>query len=187
MIVDLWMQYQSFYNWKHIELACSNIWEICDTICFHLYHVIEGVLIPNEAEIKQDVSETSVHNLFIDHKAGEIICLVASVRLSVCQCSQGQRLSSICPFSTGAEWSIVVLGVVLGFAKYSKKSNETQISYTLKNIIESSSPGAFKMVVYVICCLDRLGICGRSPFYLKFYCGHKILSSRGSTSPLQIQ
>ena len=42
---------------------------------------------------------------------------------------QGQRLGSKCHFSTGAEWSIVVLG----FAKYSKKSNETQIRYTLKN------------------------------------------------------
>ncbi len=55
--------------------------------------------------------------------------------------------------------------MVLCFAKYSKKSNETQIRYTLKNIIECSSQGAFKMVVYVICCFyDRLGVCGRSHF-----------------------
>ncbi len=45
---------------------------------------------------------------------------------------QGHRFSSRCHFSTGAEWSIVVLG----FAKYSKKSGETKIRYTLKNIIE---------------------------------------------------
>ncbi len=51
--------------------------------------------------------------------------------------------------------------MVLGFAKYSKKSGETQIRYTLKNIIESQ--GAFKMVGHVIC-WDRLGVCGRSPF-----------------------
>ncbi len=34
-----------------------------------------------------------------------------------------QGLSSSCHFSTGAEWSIVVLG----FAKYSKKSKEIQV------------------------------------------------------------
>ena len=35
-------------------------------------------------------------------------------------------------FFTDAEWLILVLG----FAKYSKKSGETQIRYTLINIIE---------------------------------------------------
>ena len=56
---------------------------------------------------------------------------------------------SVCPstlsrlnrFSTGAEWSILVFG----FAKYSKRSIETQVGYTLNNIIECSSQGAFKM------------------------------------------
>ncbi len=52
-------------------------------------------------------------------------------------------------------------------AKYSKKSNETQIRYTLKNIIESSSQGAFKIVAYLICCcFDRLRHRGRSRFLL---------------------
>ncbi len=59
---------------------------------------------------------------FTDHKAGKIILLVVSVRY------HGQRLSSRCHFSTGVEWSIVVLG----FVKYNKKSYETLIRYTLK-------------------------------------------------------
>ncbi len=43
---------------------------------------------------------------------------------------------------TGVEWSILVLG----FAKYSKRSSEMQVSYTLnKNIIECASQGPFKM------------------------------------------
>ena len=41
--------------------------------------------------------------------------------------SQGQRLRSRSHFSTGVEWSIVVLG----FANYSKKSGEIQIRYTV--------------------------------------------------------
>ncbi len=73
-------------------------------------------------------------------------------------------LRSITHFSTGAEWSIVVLG----FAKYSQESNETQISCTLKNIKECSTHGEFKIVVYVICCcsgrLQPMGICGLSCF-----------------------
>ncbi len=78
---------------------------------------------------------------------------------------QGQRSRSKIRLrfhvSTGAEWSIMVLG----FDKYSKKSNETQIRYTLKNIIECSSQGAFKMVAYLICCcFDRLRHRGRSRF-----------------------
>ncbi len=44
-------------------------------------------------------------------------------------------LSHLNRFSTGAEGSILVLD----FAKYSKRSSETQVSYTLKNIIESSA------------------------------------------------
>ncbi len=51
----------------------------------------------------------------------------------------GWKRPSVC---TGAEWSILVLG----FAKYSKRSNKTKVSYTLKNIMECSSQGAFKMV-----------------------------------------
>ncbi len=39
----------------------------------------------------------------------------------------------------------LVASVCLCFAKYSKRSSETQVSYTLKNIIECSSQGAFKM------------------------------------------
>ena len=71
--------------------------------------------------------------------------------------SKAKVKSSRCHFSTGAEWS----KVVLGFAKYSKMSNETQIRYTLKKIIECASQGAFKIVVYVICwCFGRLGRLG---------------------------
>ncbi len=68
---------------------------------------------------------------------------------------QGQRLSSRCHFSTGVEWSIVVLG----FAKYSKKSNEPQVRYTLKNhhrvfISRGVKNGlAFKMVVVSTGCV----------------------------------
>ena len=36
--------------------------------------------------------------------------------------------------------------MVLDFAKYRENPNETQIRYTLENIIECSSKGAFKMV-----------------------------------------
>ena len=50
------------------------------------------------------------------------------------------------------------------FARYSKRSNKTQIRYTLKNI-ECTSRGAFKMIVNVICCyFNRLAICGRPRF-----------------------
>ncbi len=58
-------------------------------------------------------------------------------------------LSHLNRFSTGAEWSILVLG----FAKYSKRSSETQVSYTLKKhhrvfISRSIQNGcAFKIVV----------------------------------------
>ncbi len=52
----------------------------------------------------------------------------------------GSVRPSVCDFSTGAEWSIVVVG----FAKYSKKSNEAQIRYTLKNIIERNLKGRSK-------------------------------------------
>ncbi len=44
--------------------------------------------------------------VFIDHEAGEMICLVAFVRPSVCL----STLSHLNHFSTGAEWSILVLG-----------------------------------------------------------------------------
>ncbi len=75
------------------------------------------------------------------------MCLVASVCLCVCLSVCLSELSCVqekrCHFSTGAEWSILVLG----FSKYSKRSSETQVSYTLKNIIECSSQGAFKMGV----------------------------------------
>ena len=85
-----------------------------------------------------------------------VVSICLSVCLSIClskvkvkvRC-QGQRLSSRSHFSTGAEWSIVVLG----FAKYSIKSNETQVRYTLKkHHRELISRGvknnwAFKMVV----------------------------------------
>ena len=64
--------------------------------------------------------------------------MVASVRLSV----NALTPEPFSTASTGAEWSILVLG----FAKYSKRSSETQVSYTLKNIIECSSQGAFKMI-----------------------------------------
>ena len=47
-----------------------------------------------------------------------------SVRLSVCL----SMLSHLNRFSIGAEWSVLVLG----FAKHSKRSGETQVSYTLK-------------------------------------------------------
>ncbi len=43
---------------------------------------------------------------------------------------------------TGAEWSILVLG----FAKYSKSPVKHKSATLLKNIIECSSQGAFKMV-----------------------------------------
>ena len=59
------------------------------------------------------------------HEAGDIICnMFGSIR------------------RTGTEWSILVLG----FAKYSKRSIETQVSYALKNIIEGSSQVSVKMV-----------------------------------------
>ncbi len=69
---------------------------------------------------------TVLKGLIIDHEAGEIIRSVACVRPSV---RPSVRSSvSRCHFSTGAEWSILVLG----FDKYSKRSSETQVSYTLK-------------------------------------------------------
>ncbi len=77
-------------------------------------------------------------NIIVDHEACEIIRLVASVHPSVCP----SMLPHLNRFPTGAEWSILVLG----FAMYSKRSSEKQVSYTLKNIIECSSQGAFKMV-----------------------------------------
>ena len=58
--------------------------------------------------------------LIIDREAGEIIRSVASICLSVC-------LSVRYDFPTGAEWSIVVLGL----AKYSKESDETQVQKDL--------------------------------------------------------
>ena len=51
----------------------------------------------------------------VDHKAGEII------RFPL-------RIWALNRFSTGAEWSILVLGS----AKYSKRSSETQVGDTLK-------------------------------------------------------
>ncbi len=70
--------------------------------------------------------------------------LVASICLSVCLsvCLPVPALSHPNCLSTGAECSILVLG----FVKYSKRSSETQVSYTLKNIIEGSLQEAFKMV-----------------------------------------
>ncbi len=62
--------------------------------------------------------------IIIDHEAGEIIHLVASVCASILARS-------------GRYWY---------FAKYSERSSETQVSYTLKKIIECSSQGAFEMV-----------------------------------------
>ena len=70
--------------------------------------------------------------IFIDREAGEIIHLVASVRLSVCLC--------------------VLSCLVLGFAKYSERSSETQVSYILKKhhrvFISSGIQNG--------CCFDRL-------------------------------
>ncbi len=75
--------------------------------------------------------------LIIDREAGEIIRLVASMCLFVCLCLClfvrvllfGSYFVAFQPvFSTGAHWSILVLG----FAKYSKRSSGTQVSYTLK-------------------------------------------------------
>ncbi len=63
---------------------------------------------------------------------------------------RGQRLSSRCHFlmaRSGQQW-------------YLAQSPMKHKSGTL--IIECSSQGAFKMVVYVICCFDRLGVCGRA-------------------------
>ncbi len=57
-------------------------------------------------------------------------------------------LSHLNHFSTGAEWSMLVLG----FAKYSKRSSETQVSYTLKKhhrVFNSRS-------IQNSCCFDRL-------------------------------
>ena len=64
--------------------------------------------------------------------------------MSVCP----SMLSHLNRFSTSAEWSILVLG----FAKYFKRSSETQVSYTLKKhhrvfISRSVQNGwAFKLV-----------------------------------------
>ncbi len=74
------------------------------------------------------------------------VCLF--VRMCVIGHSSSSYSNKLCfvrqrsHLSTGAEWSILVLG----FAKYSKRSSEIQVSYTLKNLIEFSSQGAFKMV-----------------------------------------
>ena len=74
--------------------------------------------------------------------------MVASVCLFVCMyrcvCNyqpRSRRDNTFGGIRTGAEWSILVLG----FAKYSKRSTETQVSCTLKNITECSFQGAFKM------------------------------------------
>ncbi len=99
----------------------------------------------------------------IDREAEEIIHLVASVRPSfcvfVCLCSPAWAvwpltLSHLNRFSNGTEWSILVLS----FAKYSKRSIEPQVSYTLKKhptffISRSIQNGwAFKMVVVLKGC-----------------------------------
>ncbi len=44
-------------------------------------------------------------------------------------------------FPTGAEWSIMLLG----FAKYSKKSKEIQTRHTLKNVIQCSSQALIEL------------------------------------------
>ncbi len=88
--------------------------------------------------------------MFYHHKFSFLNCFWASKNSKSCICAYlgnplrhhtNVLLSHLNRFSTGAEWSILVLG----FAKYSKRSSETQVSYTLKNIIECSSQGAFKM------------------------------------------
>ncbi len=76
-------------------------------------------------------------NIIIDHKAGEIISLVASVPPSV---------------HTGMEWSILILGL----AKYSKRSSETQVSYTLKTSQSVHLKEQSKWLgVQNGCCFDR--------------------------------
>ena len=75
-------------------------------------------------------------SIIIDCEAREIIRLVASVRPFVCLCV----CVCVYRFPTGAEW----------LAKYSKRSSETQIRYTVKKSVhlkEHSNGSAFKMVV----------------------------------------
>ncbi len=55
---------------------------------------------------------------------GDFFVWAPCIRLSVCP----SALSHLKRFSTGAEWLILVLG----FAKYSKRSSEAQVSYSLE-------------------------------------------------------
>ncbi len=67
--------------------------------------------------------------------------------------------------------------MVLGFAKYSKKSDETQVRYRCQS----------KVFVFVICCcFDKLRVCGRSPFYFRLQLlvtyDHAVKEMRGGWS-----
>ena len=68
-------------------------------------------------------------NIIIDREAGEIIHLLASVCGRSKVKAQGHRLKVQDVIFLLVEWSIVLLGF----------ANQTQIRYTLKNIIECSS------------------------------------------------